>query len=177
MNAPASHAAHKTMRLFTALWPDAGTRDAIAAWQHAWEWPPRTALVKRERLHITLHFLGDVPAHRLPQFISGLQVAFEPFVLELGQGEVWPRGLAVLRPQRTPSALARLHASLGDALTGLGLSPEMRPFRAHVTLARRAAGAVTPPRGPGLRWDVNGGYTLMHSLPGEGGYEVIERFR
>jgi 2'-5' RNA ligase len=166
----------KPLRLFIALWPGEALRRAIASWQQAWSWPPRAALVKPDRLHLTLHFLGDVPASRLPQLVEGLTARVEPFTLALGRGEVWPNGIALLRPDATPSALVRLHAVLGGELEQLGLPVETRPYRAHVTLARRARGAVAPPQGPDLRWRIDSGYVLVRSLPGGAGYDVMARF-
>ena len=48
------------MRLFLALWPDAAERQRLAAAQTAWPWPPQTAPVPPERLHLTLHYLGEI---------------------------------------------------------------------------------------------------------------------
>ena len=164
------------MRLFVALWPDPRTRAAISEWQQAWDWPSRAAPVKSERLHLTLHFLGDVPAQRLPEIAAGLRGPFEPFDLQLGHGEVWPNGVAVLEPADTPQQLQGLHAALRDAVIALGLAVDARPFRPHVTLARRAHGATPPLRQPRLRWRADEGYVLVRSLPGGAGYQVVERF-
>lgn len=164
------------MRLFIALWPDELTRAAIAGWQQSWIWPERAALVRAERLHLTLQFLGDVSTTRLPALITGLQAGHEPIELTLGRGEVWPNGVAVLRPAQTPTALADLHARLAAALVTLELPVESRPFRAHVTLARRAWKATPPPRDADIRWRADDGYVLVRSLPGGTGYQVLARF-
>ena len=171
MSAPVS-----PLRLFLALWPDAATRAGLAAWQQDWAWPARAARVATERLHMTLHFLGDVPAERLPALLRGIDIRMERFDLQFGRAELWPGGIAVLRPRHTPPALMRLHAGLGDALRRLDLPVESRPFRAHVTLARRAAGATPPAHGPELAWPVDTGYALVRSLPGGAGYQVLQRF-
>jgi RNA 2',3'-cyclic 3'-phosphodiesterase len=163
------------MRLFTALWPPDPVRAAIANWQARWEWPRAAAPVRPERLHITLHFLGEVPVARFADLARALRVPFEPFELALGTGEVWPSGVAVLQPHAVPPALARLHAALGARLAMHAWPLDARPYRPHVTLARRAHGARPPPEGPGLRWPAGDGYVLVRSLPGGAGYEVIER--
>lgn len=165
------------LRLFLALWPDEATRGALASWQQAWRWPPGAACVAREHLHVTLHFLGDVESHRLPSLTAGLRVTFESFGLALGRAEVWPRGLAVLCPHDTPAALLRLHGALAQRCLNLDLAVDTRPFRPHITLARRAIGARPPAEGPGLQWSNAEGYVLVRSLPGGAGYEVLERFR
>lgn len=163
-------------RLFIAVWPDAAARDAIAGWRQAWMWPPGAALVPPERLHLTLHFLGDVAPSQLPALSAALRVPFEPFELEFGTVQVWPGGIAVLRPHRTPAALLALHARLAGALAALHRPVESRPYQAHVTLARRAAGARPPPGEPEFRWRADAGFVLVRSLPNGGGYEVLERF-
>ena len=163
-------------RLFTALWPAPSLQAAIAQWQGTWDWPRQAARVKTERLHATLHFLGDVPARRLPELTDALAVPFEPFELDLGVAAVWPHGVAVVEPVTTPPALTALHARVGDVLRRLELPVDARPYRPHVTLARRAHAAKPPAEGPGLRWRVNDGYVLVRSLPGGAGYEVIARF-
>jgi len=164
------------MRLFLALWPDARTRAGIVASQEAWSWPPAAARVPAERLHITLHFIGSVARERLPRLVSGLQRPFESFEFTLERAEVWPNSVAVLQPDRTPHEMSDLHRRLGDALSELGLPVESRPFRPHVTLARRARGAVPPLHGTSIRWEANDGYVLAESLPGGTGYEILERF-
>jgi RNA 2',3'-cyclic 3'-phosphodiesterase len=164
------------LRLFTALWPDECVRNALAAWQQAWEWPRQAALVKPERMHMTLHFLGDVATHRLPELVAQLQIGFTPFSLEIDATEVWSQGVAVLRPQHTPRALQTLHRELSVAVEGFGIPLDPRPFRAHVTLARRAQGARCLAPAQSLRWPVRDGYALVRTLPGGAGYETLARF-
>lgn len=164
-------------RLFLALWPDDATRIALAAWQHSWNWPAGARVVRSERLHLTLHFLGDVPATRVAALSGELRhLAFEPFPLEWGRGELWPGGIAVARPERIPGALDALHAALGRALVATGLAVDARPFKPHVTLARKAQGAVPSSRHLRLCWPVNGGVVLACSLGGAAGYALLERF-
>lgn len=164
------------VRLFLALWPDDGVRDRIASWQHSWKWPPSAKPVPPERLHLTLHFIGNVAAARLPELVRGLRVGFEPVALSFGEGTVWPGGIAVLRPQETPDALTGLHGRLAAALRALALPVESRPYRAHVTLARRASGAEPPATNPAVAWRAEDGYVLVRSLPGGAGYQILERF-
>ncbi len=165
-------------RLFLALWPDAATRDAIGAWQQLWEWPARASPVRAERLHLTLHFLGDVPVQRIDELRRALARPFEPFKLRFGYGEVWPHGIAVLRPEVCPSELLRLQAGAKVGLDALGIHVEDRPFKAHVTVARRASSAVPPAHTADFQWrvDSRAGYVLVRSLPGGSGYEEVHHF-
>ncbi|HEY0883871.1 MAG TPA: RNA 2',3'-cyclic phosphodiesterase [Ramlibacter sp.] len=162
-------------RLFVAVWPDASARDALAAWQRAWTWPAGAALVPSERLHLTLHFLGNVPVDEVPAVTAALRVPFEPFELHFGHAELWPGGTAVVRPDAMPPALPGLHSLLAAALAGLDRPVESRRYKAHVTLARRAIGATPPAAQPNFSWRADG-FVLVRSLPDPGGYELLARF-
>ena len=160
--------------MFLALWPDAALQAALAGCRDAWQWPRGASRVPTGQLHLTLHFIGNVARQRLPLLGDALQVACDPFDLALGTPELWPRGLAVLRPAVVPSSLIQLRTALGDALRQLDLPVDAREFRPHVTLARRAPGATPPPLSPELSWRVNG-YTLVESVPGAG-YRIARNF-
>ena len=165
-----------TARLFLALWPSEGVREALLAWRDGWRWPRGATPVQAERLHLTLHFIGSVPRARLPELADGLQVPFRPFDLKLGHPALWKYGIAVLEPDVVPEPLLELQAALGAALHRLGLPPEQRPYRPHVTLARRADGAIPPADGPPIRWRARS-YALMQSKLGpEGQYTTLEKF-
>ncbi|MES2898563.1 MAG: RNA 2',3'-cyclic phosphodiesterase [Pseudomonadota bacterium] len=155
-------------RLFIALWPEDGVRDALAAWRDGWQWPRHATPVRTARLHVTLHFLGDVAAERLPDLGPALACQFEPFTLSFGHNQLWPHGIAVLEPHSTPAALTTLHAALALRLQQLGVPTDSRPYRPHATLARRAAGATSPQCGPAIDWRVER-YALMQSVTGHGG--------
>jgi 2'-5' RNA ligase len=164
-----------TTRLFLALWPDPAVRAALRDWRDAWSWPPSATPVPTDKLHLTLHFLGNLPSLMVPDLVRGLAVPFSPFELSFGEAKLWPHGIAVLEPANEPEPLLALHAALGQALLGLGLQPEERKFRPHVTMARRAAGALVPVQGRAIDWKVDG-YALVESTPGQGGYTVCQRY-
>jgi RNA 2',3'-cyclic 3'-phosphodiesterase len=165
----------RPLRLFTALWPQQPVRDAIARWQREWQWPQRAAVVAPERLHITLHFLGDVSVERLDELRAAVRMRCEPFRLDFGRAEIWGGGIAVLSPDQTPEVLEELHVRIGTALAAAGMVLDARPYRPHVTLARRAGGAKPPAQDPPLRWRVDD-FVLVASLPGGRGYKVLDRF-
>ena len=166
--------AARGLRLFIALWPTPAVRAALCARRNEIVWPSAAAVVSDERLHLTLHFIGDVPRTLLQHLLPALQVPCPGSELELGGALHWPRGLVVLPAASIPEPLRALHAALAGALSGLGLPVEQRAFRPHVTLARRAAGAVLPAPAVPLRWRC-AGYALVHSDPVDG-YRVLARY-
>jgi 2'-5' RNA ligase len=178
-SAPGRHAAQTKAvndRLFLALWPPGETRAGLVTANAAWSWPHGSALVSPERLHVTVHFIGSVPTSAVPCITKRLAVPIEPFCIELCEAQLWLGGIAVMVPRAVPGALLALHAELGAALGRLSLPLEPRPFRPHVTLARRAAGAVFPVAPKAVNWTVNH-YLLARSLPGGAGYEVIRAYQ
>ncbi|TQK06880.1 RNA 2',3'-cyclic phosphodiesterase [Herbaspirillum sp. SJZ107] len=162
-----------TARLFLALWPDPAVREALRAWRDAWTWPRGASPVHTDKLHVTLHFLGDLPTARLAALADGFAVPFSPFALRFERGALWHNGIAVLEPSEEPPGLLDLHARLSQALVGLGLQPEARTYRPHVTMARRAKGAEVPAGGPAVHWQVDR-YVLVESRGGS--YTVLRDY-
>jgi 2'-5' RNA ligase len=151
--------------LFLALWPSPAVRSALAAEQSRWHWPAKALRVEPAALHLTLHFIGPVPRSRLREITQGLARSCPRFTLLLDRCELWPNRCAILCPGQVPDALAALHAALADMLRRLALPVEARAFRPHVTLARRAAGALAPEQPEPLAWPVRG-YALVQSAGG-----------
>ncbi len=146
-------------RLFLALWPEPAVRSALAGL--ARESLPRVGrAVSAANLHLTLVFLGAVERatrERLEQACA--EIAFVPFALTLSRLGCWARaGVAWSAPEHVPDALARLVDELRAAASRAGVAVEARPFRAHVTLARRvtpdaARAAVLPTDHRPVRWE------------------------
>ena len=164
-------------RMFIALWPDPAVREQLRAWRDSFAWPKSAAPVRTEQLHVTLHFLGTIPRVRLPELVRGLGVGFAPFELELDHAELWHGSIAVLAPEVVTPPLLALHGALGESLQRASLPLEARPYRPHVTLARRAGRELAPVNQcPPVRWQVDG-YALMESKLGASAeYGVVEHY-
>ena len=128
-------------RIFIALLPDGALRESIAALRDQWHWPGRAGPVKTLRLHVTLHFLGEMEPDPLAALTEALNVPFEPFALRLATPAISPHGMAVLEQDAVPPPLFALHASLARVLRDLDLPVDERPFRAHAPCARQARAA------------------------------------
>jgi 2'-5' RNA ligase len=109
------------------------------------------------QMHVTLAFLGQQPAEQLPLLEAiGTSAAAKSHPARLQLGEVGSFG-----PRRAPrvlwigldgevGALQHLQADLDAGLRQAGFSLEERPFRPHITLARRrdTARSGAPPGWP-----------------------------
>jgi 2'-5' RNA ligase len=164
------------LRLFLALWPPPEVAVQLQAIADAWQWPPAARRTHPERLHITLHFIGEVAASEVGALQQALAVQWEGCELAFDRAEVWPGGIAVLEATRVPEPARALHAALGTRLQQCGLPVESRRWRPHVTFARKAQGARPPQGLPPLLWTVQPTYLLVQSLPGGRGYVPLERF-
>ncbi|HEY6891529.1 MAG TPA: RNA 2',3'-cyclic phosphodiesterase, partial [Solirubrobacter sp.] len=147
--------AAKPLRLFVALdLPDA-VRDALAAVGAAAD-PAVWRAVSRESLHVTLAFLGSRP----PADVDTIApiVAAEHAAPRLALGDILllpPRHARVLTVTLADptGALAALQERVASALVSAGVyTPESRPFRPHVTVARLRP-RTRPPRTAELRLD------------------------
>lgn len=106
-------------------------------------------LVEPQDLHLTLHFLGDIPTEKGAALRQALaNVKAKAFAIALkGTGRFPPEGQpkVVWAGIESSPDLAALHRSVGTALTdAIGFRPEVRPYSPHVTLAYLN---VTPPPG------------------------------
>ncbi|NNU43315.1 RNA 2',3'-cyclic phosphodiesterase [Ramlibacter montanisoli] len=165
-----------TLRLFIGLWPPPETHAALVASSQAWSWPAQARRTRPERLHVTLHFLGEVASALLPALRRELAVEWSGCELVLDQPVVWPGGIAVLEASVVPAPLAALHGVLAGRLRCLGVPVEERRYRPHVTLARKALGARPPATLEPVAWRAGPGFALVQSLPGGRGYETLQSF-
>jgi len=126
-------------RLFFALWPDAAARPALTALSRELAGQCGGRATPEGKIHLTLAFLGETPADRLPAVLEVARaVRGERFAARLdragsfSKSDVAWAGMSVVPPE-----LEALAAELARGLRGAGFALEDRPFAAHVTLARR----------------------------------------
>lgn len=165
-------------RLFLALWPPPALAVALHARGAQFCADASARCEAAGRLHLTLHFLGAVPRHRLPALQAALCLPFRPFELRLHACTRWPAGAVVAEPLASPPGLLALHTALAQMLAALGQHTEARAFRPHVTLARRHTGpwpaASASSAAAPLRWRVQR-YVLVESRPGPPAhYQVLQ---
>ena len=163
-------------RMFIALWPDDAVRRQLATWRDSWCWPRSATPVRSERLHMTLHFIGEIEPEKIPELADSLSMPFDGFTLQFGRSLMWPHGIAVLEPNSVPAQLLELHARLSKSLQRHAQPVDTRPFRPHVTLARRSNGAAHTRPDPAIAWSIDR-YALMESTLGlNGHYTVVREF-
>ena len=163
-------------RLFFAVWPDA---PAVKYLHEAARDAQRHCggrLMCRETLHLTLAFLGEVPAARVADATAVADdMSFAPFTLTLDRLDYWKHN-RILWAGGESAELAMLATSLGDGLRAAGFRLDARPFVAHLTLLREAR-CEAPPVADPVAWPVRE-FTLVESnlAPGGSRYDIIGRW-
>jgi len=99
--------------------------------------------VRPEGVHLTLKFLGDVPADRIEEIAQAVReacVGFSPFQISFARLGCFPD---LRRPrvvwvgvEGEVETLARLQKAIENNLDALGFPPEKRGFSPHLTLGR-----------------------------------------
>jgi len=164
-------------RCFFALWPgEALTADlhALAGAAHA---VCGGRLMRRDTLHLTLAFLGDIPDDRVADAMRVAEaVAIEPFELTLDRLGYWKHNRIIWTGGVSPR-LTFLADALGTGLREAGFSLDTRAFAAHVTLLRDARCAEVPTLAPVLTWPVRE-FVLAESRQSREGarYEIVARW-
>lgn len=176
--------------MFFALWPDEGQRSGLV---HATAKAVRACggrPVPAANLHVTLCFLGSVPAARVAELgavarrvAASRASAAAPVRLEFQRLEHWVRPQLLCALAAAPASSAAtstgedLARGLGDAASSAGFSPDLKPFRAHVTLARKVVKARFDERIRPLRWEFTA-FALIESrtLAAGPAYSVIESY-
>ena len=164
------------MRLFFALWPPPATAQALAAWGRALQRDAGGRAGAAGSVHLTLAFLGEADAAKAAA--AARRVRARAFDLEIQLGQYWRHNRIVwVGPRALPEALRELVAQLHGALKEDGFVLEARPFAAHVTVLRKAAGPRSLPALPPLDWPATE-FALVRSVrTGKGAtYETVERF-
>lgn len=167
------------LRLFFAVWPDAHVRDALGETARPLLEACRGRRVAQRNYHLTLAFLGGVPAARLDEIRAAAgSVRAAPFDLAMDCHGHWPRPrVAWLGCRRPPAAADALVQALWAALEPLGFHPDPRPFRAHLTVLRACRACDWPGPVAPVAWPVRD-FVLVRSetLPAGPVYEVVDRW-
>jgi RNA 2',3'-cyclic 3'-phosphodiesterase len=159
-------------RLFYALWPDSKTRSNLS---DVCTQIDRGRLIAPQNLHITLLFLGRVD-NDIRQRLSDEtdDIPAKHFQFQLSGSGWWKRsGVLWLAPAHIPEQLYNLADRLAAIAARCNLSIEDRPYRPHVSLARKILSPMDLEFEP-ISWEVRD-FCLVESttLPSGAEYKII----
>lgn len=154
------------MRLFFASWPPGDAAEALAGWAREVQRARGGRVVRKDAIHLTLAFLGDVDPDEARA--RARAVRLPATTLHIERARYWAHNRIVwVGPACTPPALANLSRELGEA----------RAYEAHVTLIRKARGGGRLPPVPAVEWPVREFVLVNATLSAEGSsYDVLGRY-
>ena len=160
------------MRLFFALWPDSDVTGQLTEIASQLKLGSRCRRVDPNNYHVTLAFVGEVPADDVAVLRQiGQSLRARRFTFNCDSIEFWRRSQVVVAAIRAaPPGLTDLWGKLNDALE---LSSE--PLRAHVTLARKVTQAPVLQAMSPVSWSATT-FSLVRSDTGgpESAYTVLD---
>ena len=160
------------LRLFFALWPDADVTRRLALTARQLKLDGRSRGVNPKNYHVTLAFVGEVPAPKLAVLQQiGRSLQAPRFTFTCDSIEFWRESQVVVAAARaTPRGLLDLWTQLNAAI---GLPPER--LRAHVTLARKVTQAPVQQAMSPVVWQATN-FSLIRSDTGgaESAYTVLD---
>jgi len=164
-------------RLFFALWPNNETRKNIDKINQSIS-SAGLKRVKCDNLHVTLVFLGNVGAESETMIRQRMKnISAQPFTIQFDQLSFWrkPRILC-LTTQQYDQQLLILVDALKRELEQCGMVMEDRPYKPHITLARKALRLIDMDIKP-IKWQAHS-FCLIESLSIPDGvhYQVLQRW-
>ena len=168
-----------TLRLFFACWPTPVLQRQLHEIGNRLKLQIDGRVSRSANIHLTLAFLGDVAADRLPvlqQLAS--KIVVPAFALPLQRLGCWPDGgIGWLAPDQTPEGLLHLVRQLNEALQRAGFRTEKRRYRPHVTLLRKAGKGWRSTLVAPLRWEVATFVLVASTLDQHGSvYRILGRW-
>ena len=168
-----------TRRLFFALWPEETEKEQMtAAVRHAVircggrPVPPSC-------YHVTLAFLGSVPEDKVAilERLAG-QIALmahgAPIQLTFDRIEYWRRAALICATGEPSPDAERLAGVFKSKLVEAGFTPDLKPFRPHVTVARKVPPGNHEEILERVRWKVTSSALVdSRATPGGSSYSIL----
>jgi 2'-5' RNA ligase len=165
-------------RLFFALWPDEKVRKELSKVASLFK-DEKLRLTKTSNLHITLAFLGEVSEQDQNRLIEKANsINCNSFLLALDAIGCWKKpGILWLAPKDVPEDLKELVKQLQVVIKQQGLQIDDRPYKPHVTIARKAKQFTVPKEKIDIPWDVTS-FALVVSKSSDTGveYHVLQKW-
>jgi 2'-5' RNA ligase len=141
------------MRLFFALWPPEHVACLLASEAYALARRFGGKAARRETIHLTLAFLGEVADERLPVVVAAARrVKAEPFELLVDRLGIWRRQRLIWAGCPAAPSLRTLALDLRERLRAVDVvCDELPRFLPHLTLVRKAGDAGSPVELPAIR--------------------------
>jgi 2'-5' RNA ligase len=175
-----THSDNSSVRVFFSLWPKAVEREALVSWQTALQPLCNGRLMCPDTLHVTLIFLGELPAGRLEALmLAAAEVNATRFDLRLDEARYWGHNhILYAAPREISAQLRHLVSELERHLIHHRFKFEAKEYKPHVTLMRNVHWNDEPlPEMLPVSWSMQE-FVLVQSASqnGEANYRVLAKF-
>ncbi|MBS0579858.1 MAG: RNA 2',3'-cyclic phosphodiesterase [Proteobacteria bacterium] len=171
------------LRLFFALWPAAEERRALTQAAAAAVAASGARPIPEGNLHLTLAFLGNVERARLGSLRALARTwvppaSAPPLRLRFETLQHWHRPQILCATAVQASGAAALAVRIRESARAAGFSPDLKPFQAHVTVARQVAQAPEEQPMPPVSWNCSAFALVVSTTGAESGsvYSVLETY-
>lgn len=169
-----------TARVFFALWPTATESRQLVGWQTPLHHLCGGRTMRRETLHSTLVFLGEIESSRLEALqLAAQEVSGKSFELCFDTARYWGHNhIVYATASHLPQPLLQLADALAQQLKRHRFKFDQRDYTLHTTLSRNARWTDAPlPTMQPVRWQVKD-FVLVQSVARDEGvdYRVLVRF-
>lgn len=172
-------APQEPVRLFFALWPEATLQQQFHKAGERLHHICGGRRTRRENIHMTIAFLGEVEAERLERAKAiAADINLPGFALVFTRLGWWRSNqVAWAATEETPRALLDLVKQLQMGLAQEGFKFDERRFLPHVTLLRKAQCSHSIVQSHPMLWVVNEFVLVRSTLQPDGPhYAIVERW-
>lgn len=164
----------KPVRVFFAIFPNKRIQEQLVHLAESLEPICGGRKIKKQRIHLTLLFLGNINAHRIEALQQAMKMVTEKeFELSLEEICQWKKNQIIyVQSNKFPAELFSLVDSIGHVLSEIGFLLDNHTYKPHITLLRKAVrpakiGLIEP-----IQWRVNEWF-LIQSKQTDHGVDYI----
>lgn len=152
-----THTPIKPIRVFFAIFPNQSAQKQLAHQAELLEPICGGRKVKIQHIHLTLLFLGNVSAHRIEALQQSMSnITAKEFEFSLEEICYWEKNKIIyIQAKKFPSELFSLVDSLKDILSRTGFLFDIRAYKPHVTLIRKATHQTNTALIKPIKWHVD----------------------
>jgi 2'-5' RNA ligase len=151
------HAETKSIRVFFAIFPNQSVQTQLAHQAELLEPACGGHKIKTQHLHLTLLFLGNVAMHHIDTLRQTMKnVSAQAFEFNLEEICYWKQNkILYMQAKPFPGELFSFVNLLRNTISLAGFLFDVRAFKPHVTIIRKAAHPVKAHLTHPIKWQVN----------------------
>jgi len=163
------------MRVFFALWPSPAIQQQLHAIAKQLQPQCKARVMRRETLHLTLQFIGNIRRSDLPKLLAtASKVTAPPFTLALEKIAFWKHNrIAYATLKNHAPILDELVSALKTQLAAEGIIYADSKFSPHVTLLRNVERTLPTQDFAAIEWPIDCFVLVESKLTDQGAHYKI----